>query len=441
MVALTERLRRSNPLPEGALPVAAGLVVTGVATYGLFAITSRVLDESDYSALAVMWTLLFAVGNGVMQPLEQEVARAVSDRRARGQGSAPVIRRAAMVGIGFTGVLAAAAFVGREWMADELFGGNGALVLALLVGLLGFCVGHLVRGTLSSHGRFGSYGTFFAVDGITRPMVVGILALAGVAAVGAYGFVVAVAPFLGTAAALQGERGLLQPGPQAAWPELTANLGWLLLGTTSIALLLNGGAIAVELLAGGEQSEAAGVFLNGLVIARIPLFLFQAVVAALLPKLSHQLGVGDHQGFVAAMSRLMGAIAVVGAATTLVVAAVGPPVIGALFGTEQVLTSRDVALLATGSFVYMAAMAMGQALIALGGHSRMAICAVVGLGVFTLMTAVGDDLYLRVELGLLVGSLAALISMTAFVRSGVRKHRGAHGLTLAEAVADLPIEP
>ncbi len=219
MVALIERLRRSNPLPEGAVPVAVGLIVTGVATYLLFAVTSRVLDANDYSALAVLWTLLFAVGNGVMQPLEQEVARAVSDRRARGQGSAPVIRRAAVVGLGFTGVLAVGALVAREWMVEELFGGSEAMVVALVLGLLGFCAGHLVRGTLSSHGRFRSYGGFFAVDGITRPVAAGMLALAGVAAVGAYGLVVAIAPFVGVAAALRGQRGLLQPGPEASWGE------------------------------------------------------------------------------------------------------------------------------------------------------------------------------------------------------------------------------
>ena len=38
------------------------------------------------------------------------------------------------------------------------------LLLAFLIGLLGFCAGHLVRGALSSHGRFKAYGVFFGVD-------------------------------------------------------------------------------------------------------------------------------------------------------------------------------------------------------------------------------------------------------------------------------------
>ena len=55
-------------------------------------------------------------------------------------------------------------------------------------------------------------------------------------------------------------------------------------------MLINGGVIAVELLATPAQEAAAGIFLSGLLIARVPLFLFQAVLAGLLPKLSHLAG-------------------------------------------------------------------------------------------------------------------------------------------------------
>ena len=234
---MIDRLRRNNPLPEGAIPVAVGLGVSGVGIYALFAVTSRTLDEADYSALVVLWTLVFALGHGVMQPLEQEVARAVSDRRARNVGSAPVIRRAVLAGLVFTAVLWILSLLASGWLIDELFYGNGALFAAFLVGLLGFCVGHLVRGTLSSHGRFAAYGSFFGLEGVIRPLAAAALAAAGVAAVGAYGFVIVLAPFLAAVLPLRGQRRMLEPGPEAPWSELSANLGWLLLGTVSIALL------------------------------------------------------------------------------------------------------------------------------------------------------------------------------------------------------------
>ena len=53
------------------------------------------------------------------------------------------------------------------------------------------------------------------------------------------------------------------------------------------------------------EKDAAGRFLPGLVIARIPLFLFQAVQAALLPKLSALAGAGLHGSFRKGLWRLL----------------------------------------------------------------------------------------------------------------------------------------
>ena len=46
-----QRAQRQNPLPEGALPVAVGLVVNGAATFAFLGIANRTLDEAAYSAL------------------------------------------------------------------------------------------------------------------------------------------------------------------------------------------------------------------------------------------------------------------------------------------------------------------------------------------------------------------------------------------------------
>src|SRR5690606_22776757 len=160
--------------------------------------------------------------------------------------------------------------------------------------------------------------------GVVRPIGAVVLAVAGVVAVGWWGAVVVVAPFVAAAATLSGQRGLLTPGPEAPWAELTRALGWLLLGSTSTALLINGGVLAVELLATPEQEAAAGVFLSGLLVARIPLFFFQAVLASLLPKLSHLVGRQLYGEFGAALQRLVVAVLAVGAVAVVVALAIGP---------------------------------------------------------------------------------------------------------------------
>ena len=78
-----------------------------------------------------------------------------------------------------------------------------------------------------------------------------------------------------------------------------------------------------------------------------------------------------------------------------------------LFDSE--LSRRTLTLLALSSAVYMVALALAQAIIALRGHAWVALGWGAGMAAFVLVTAVaGDDLLLRVELGLIAGSLAAL---------------------------------
>jgi O-antigen/teichoic acid export membrane protein len=430
--------------------VAVGLGLSGAATYAFFAVASRALDPVDYAAIGVLWSLLFAVGNGVMQPLEQEVARAVSDRRARGIGPGPVVRRAVRIGVGFTAVLCVAATATElgaraldedpGWLLSNLFGGNEVLVVVFLVGLAGFCAAHLTRGALSSHGRFAAYATFFAVDGIGRVLLAGVLAVAGVATVGAWGAILAAAPFLGVAVALRGQRDLTEAGPEASWGELTRALGWLLAGTGSLALVVQGGTVAVQVLADADQADAAGVFLNGLQIARIPLFLFQAVLASLLPRLSRQAAGGDLAAFRHGLGRLVGAILGVGALAVVAATVVGPVVVDLLFDATTALEARDLGLLSGAFVVIMAAICLDQGLIALGAHRLMACGWMLSLATFVVVTALGDDLFLRVEVGLVAGAAVAFGWMLACLTWQLRRS-SAHvePVSFAEAVAESPL--
>jgi O-antigen/teichoic acid export membrane protein len=390
---------------------------------------------------------MFAVGNGIMQPLEQEVARAVAHRRAQGLGPAPVIRRAVTIGVGFSGVIALLSFATHTVVLDKWFDGDQVLSIAFVLGLFGFCAGHLSRGVLSSHHRFGAYARFFSVDGITRVLLCASLALLGVKAAGAYGLLLAASLFVGVGAALIGQRGLMDHGPAAPWSELTRNLGWLLLGTGSISLVVQSGTIAVDILATPDQQAAAGVFLNGLTTARIPLFLFQAILASLLPKLSRLAGTGHFDEFIGSLRRLVLLILAVGVVTTAVAGLLGPTFISVVYGAPNQtggvpampLTGRDLALLAAAFILIMATICLDQALIALRGHSRMAIGWMIAFLTFVGVTALGSDLYLRVELGLLAASVVAFVWMSAFLTERLRHHVRLSAVGEAEALAELSV--
>ncbi len=438
-IDLLARVQAKNPLPEGALPVAVGLAISGVATYVFFGIASRVLDGANYSTLGTMWAWLFAVGNGIMQPLEQEVARAVSDRRAQSIGPGPVIRRAITIGALFSVLVVVVTLLAHQFAPERSFFSSRSLTLAFIVGLLGFCVGHLTRGVLSSHHRFGGYARFFGFDGIGRVALAGLIAAVGITTIGPWGLVLAVTPFIGVGAALIGQKGLLEPGPEAPWAELTANLGWLLLGLCSIALVVQGGTIAVNFLATPAEADAAGVFLNGLQTARIPLFVFQAVLASLLPKLSRLASTSQYDEFVSQLRKLVGLILGVGVITTIAAAALGPWFISIVFKSPFTLGPRDLALLAAAFILIMATICLDQALVALNGHSRMAIGWLLALGAFVGVTAMGHELFLRVELGLLAASVFAFVWMSVFLVERLRRHTRSVPVDAAEALAEIPL--
>ena len=259
-------------------------------------------------------------------------------------------------------------------------------------------------------------------------------------AAGPWGLVMAITPFLAVFVALWRQKGLLEPGPEAPWGELTQNLGWLLLGTSSISLVVQGGTIAVGRLATSSQQAAAGQFLNGLQTARIPLFLFQAILASLLPKLSRQAETGRLQEFTTGLRRLVLAILGLGMIAVVAAAVLGPAVIRLVFGTQSALTRWDLAVLALSYIIIMATICIDQGLVALYAHSRMAIGWFCALLVFTGVTLLGTQLFQRVEIGLLSASVFAFCWMLICLWLGLRRHRGMHAIELADALADLPTE-
>jgi O-antigen/teichoic acid export membrane protein len=410
--SLGERVRRSNPLPEGTFSVGVGLLANGVGAYVFTVLAARGLGEEEFSSLAVLWAAVFLAAPGLFLPFEQEVSRTVAARRARGEGASAVVRQAATLGVALLGLVCVVTVATLPWIYDLFFDEQALLLVGFVLALFGYCAAHLVRGVLAGEGRFDGYAVYFGTEGALRVAIgVGFL-VAGVATAGPYGLTVGIVPFVAVAVALSRQRGLMTPGPAARTGELTASLGALLAGALLTALLLNAGPLAVEILASPDESAEAGRFLAGLLIARVPLFLFQAVQASLLPKLALLAGGHRWDEFRTALRRLLAAVAGLGIAATLAAWSIGPTVVRLTFGEGFVLGNRDLGLLAVSSSVFMLAVALGQSLIALSSPARMAVGWAFGVMVFAVVTALGDDLYLRVELGLVAGT-AAVASVLA----------------------------
>lgn len=431
---------RRNPLPEGTIAVGVGLLIAGVTSYGFLAVSKRALGADAYAPLALLWTLVFLIGPGFFLPVEQEISRALAERRARGVGGGPVLKRAAVLASGLLAVLLLLITAGSGVLRDKSFDDQGLLVVGFGLALTGVAAGHVARGACSAQGRFKAYAVYIAADGLIRLAIAVGLDLGGVTSPGPYGLAVGVAPILAVIIAVGRERGLVQDGPPARWREVTGALFALLIGSVFSFTLVNGGPLAVDLFGTEAEQAEAGRFLNALLIGRIPLFLFQAVQAALLPRLSTLAGSGQFAEFRSGLKRLLGVTGVLGVLAAVISYGLGPFVVQTMFDDD--VDHRTLGLLGLSCAAYMLALAIGQAVIALSGHRLVAASWMLGVAVFALVSAtLSTEVFLRVEVGLVAGSTISAVCMAVALRSRMASGATLDGGALIEALHELPLEP
>jgi O-antigen/teichoic acid export membrane protein len=439
MAQRTQRLIEAarRPMPEGTFVVGAGLLVAGLSAYGFQILSFRALTERNYNALNALWVFVFVLAPGFFLPLEQEVGRALADRRVKDVGGRPVVERAAIAGLVLTIVLAivAGAAAAGTPLVDDLFEGSNGLAACLIIALFTYGTQHLARGTLSGSARFGSYGLIIGAEGVLRLLPCAALAVADVKDPAWYGLCLAVPPAVAAVIALSRERGLLKPGPAASWSELSTNLGFLFFGSISAQLLGYAPFLAALLVKTKSQDELVANFLAGVFLARIPILLFQAVQAALLPKLAGLAGAGRADDFRIGLRKLVVIIVSIGTIGVLAAGTLGPQVGEILFGKKFDLGHEDLALLTAGSGIFILALTLAQALIALMGHWRVFVAWVLGIIAFVAVMFLSEHSRFEretVEVGFIVGAFAAgaAMAMMLFVRMRA-------GITDEEAYARL----
>jgi O-antigen/teichoic acid export membrane protein len=430
-----------TPLPEGTYPVAIGLFIAGICSFAFFRVGADALGSEDaFKPVVSMWFATFALAPGLFLPLEQELGRALSARRALGQGGRAVYMKVLSLGAILAVMATIALLAVGPWLADDYFGGDWVMVAALALSIVCYAPAHLSKGICSGSGRFRAYAVVLGADGVVRIVFCLMLAAIGVTAVGWYGMAVAVAPLVGVIAV--GSRGQLRTevGPPAEWAEVTPNLGWLLLGSLMAAGLVNAGPIATSLLADENEDSLVTKFGYGVILARIPLFLFQAVQAALLPRLSRLAAAGEMTEFRVGFRKLINVVVAVGVLGTAGAYVLGPFAVRTMYDGAE-LSRRTLAVLALGSAFYMLGLAISQAVLALHGHAQVALGWTVGMVTFVVGTAlINGEVFRRVELGLLAGSLSAMVVFAVALRSRLRAGAVPDAGSLMDAITDMPFE-
>jgi O-antigen/teichoic acid export membrane protein len=439
IAASRSRLARSG-LPEGTFAVGAGLVISGLSTYAFLSVAKHALGSSAFSPLGVMWSLTFFAAPGFFLPIEQEVGRALAHRKAQGNGGAAVVRRAAVLGGALAGFLIVLGLAISPLITRHLFDRSWLLLVGFIIAIGAYFCGHLSRGAFSGSGEFRAYGEFLAADGGLRLVACIALAIVGVKGAGPYGLLVGLSPIFALAFALRRRPPIMKPGPEAPWAELTANLGWLLLASVSASALVMVGPVLVSLLATKAEHDLASHFLASRMITTVPLFLFQAVQAALLPRLAALAASGRFGEFRDGFRRLLKVVMVIALAAVAGSVALGPFVVRTLFGSDADIGRMNLTLLAIASALYMVALAISQALIALHGHAVVGLGWLAGVVMLFIVTAFGHDLLMRVEAGLVAGSLTSLAIFVLDLRQRLARGESPDADSLYEALTEAPLE-
>jgi O-antigen/teichoic acid export membrane protein len=400
-----------DAVPEGTFAVGGGLMITALTTYVFLIVANQALPDKPYAALNAFWGFIFVAGPGLFLPLEQEVGRALAHRRAQGVGGGPLVHRAARLAALLTGIMVVLALALAPLYVDGAFHGDWILVVSLAIGLVGFAFMHLTRGTLSGNGRFFPYGVILAIDGTAKLVASLVLYAAGVDRAGAYGLCIALSPFVATAIALRGQRGLLEDGPDAPYSELSRSLGWLLAGSLLMQALGYSVLLGIGVLKGGTDKKLVRALNSAFFVGRVPPLLFQAVQGTLLPKLAGLAGAGRHDDFRTGFRQLMVIVCGIAALGTGAAFVVGVPLGKILFPPFDI-GAVDLGLLVAGNGMFIIALTVAQALIALHGHKAASIAWGVGVGVFAVVAAVISALDTRVEVGFLAGTIATTAVMS-----------------------------
>jgi O-antigen/teichoic acid export membrane protein len=330
---------------------------------------------------------------------------------------APVLRTAAVLAGGLLALPLVVLGLAAGPVAERLFDGDRMMVLALCGAFTGLAAGYLTRGVLSGLGRFGWYGTQLAVDGGLRIALAAGLGLAGVRSPLAYALVLTAAPLVSVLVTLPGVLRDLGRGAPATLRALCRGIGLLLASSLLSQVVVNIGVINLKLLSPGASALTAAL-LSALVLARVPLFVFASLQASLLPALTRALTAGDVEGYRRLLVRALGVVCLLGIGGGVPAVLLGPALVPLLFGGQRVLGHGDFGWLAAGTLAYMAAMVVGQAVLARGRHGVQALGWLFGTVVLAAVTLGPGDARLRVEIAFAVGSLMVVPALAPFAWRG-----------------------
>jgi O-antigen/teichoic acid export membrane protein len=417
------------------LSVAVG--VTGFIVYLYFALASHNLDPADYGNVATLWLVVFVTVATLYRPVEQLLSRTIAERHAREGFRGRPLKVAATIQAIVALTVTAICLALRVPIEDELLSGSSTLYWIMVVSIAAYAGTFFARGFFAGHRRFGLYSAVLLSDACTRilfPLAVAVGIASGTTAIAlgivagplvSLSFVPAVVAIAWRGGIKREPEPKAEPEPRnapaqpagAQGPEFTLAQGSgfaaaVLLIVFSEQLFLSSGALILRVT---EGALATAFIFNVLMLARAPIYLFQAVATSLLPhltRLRYRPGMGGEDAFRLSVRVTVGAVVAFATLVAAVVLIAGPDLMQIAFGDTFSYDRTGLLIVTVGMGFYLTAATLSQAALAQGQARRAAICwigcAVAYVG--WVLTPILDE-FRRVEVGFAFASavLCALL--------------------------------
>jgi O-antigen/teichoic acid export membrane protein len=411
---------KSSGYGAGAKILSIGIASTGLVTFAYFSVASYALNDVDYKAISLLWSVLFVIVSVIYRPIEQLLSRTIADRRARGFETGHPLRTPLLIQAAFALAFLVVALVFKDPIENELFDGAAALYWVLVVAVLAYAASYFARGWLAGHQWFALYGALVFMEAVSRllfavTVAIGLASGQSVVAMG-----MAAAPFVSLVVVPWAFSRRPRAGAaKQRDDELSLTRG----GRFAVAVLcimiaeqtlLNGGVLVADVAA--SNPAVAGYVFTALLIARAPLQLFQAIQGSLLP---HLAGLEARQGreeFERAIRITILAIAGFAGAVALGLLALGPFALDLLFEDDKSFGRFGLAAVALGMGAHLAAGTLNQAALARDHAGAAPAAWLVSAVAFVawLLLDVVEDVLTRAEVGYL-GAATLLCALLAVV--------------------------
>jgi O-antigen/teichoic acid export membrane protein len=400
--------------------LSVAISLTGLVTYAYFALASHALSAPAYGALTVLWSVVFVSVSVLYRPIEALLSRSIAEKKAQSLSGTQHLRAAAFLQIGLACGFCAIALVFRRTIETSFFANASYLYWILLVSVAAYAGSYFARGLCAGQQRFRLYGVLVFCESAAR-CVFALGALVGIGGELGAATGIAAAPAISVlcvSLALKRATGLATT-PTARDYDTQAG-SWLSLrqggGFTAAVILimlceqifLNAGPLVIKVSGGPAAAAVAGYAFNALLIARAPLQLFQSVSAPILPHLTRLQRMGAGREFAQTVRSTLLAVAGFCAVTVVVCLAVGPLVMGLLFGSGFGYGRVGLAVVGAGMGLYLASATLGQAALARHRAAQAGavwlLCAVILLAL--VIVPQFSDRVLQIESAYAISALA-----------------------------------